>query len=160
MRFRHLDHRPDAPVAELGAAGLDALLERGDLEAWRDLARAVAADPWGPAADTVLRICEAHAMYGTTALWRAWIARRRGAQSEKGETLAQARARVGLTQSEMARLLGISQSDVSKLERRGDLRLSTLLRYARALGARLEITLQAEGDAAPRPLELPGVGEQ
>ena len=157
MRFRHLDYAPEAPATELGPAAIDDLLERGDLTAWAGLARAVAANPSGPTAETVLRLCDAHPMYGTSALWRAWIARRRGAASTRGESLAEARARARLTQTEMARRLGISQSDVSKLERRGDLRLSTLARYARALGARLQIELRFDGDAAPRPLTLAGL---
>jgi len=155
MRFRHLDYEPDTAVTMLGPAALDALLERGDLEAWTPLLRAIARDPWGMTADTILRLCDAHPMYGTSALWRHWIERRRDAAGEAGETLAQARARAGLTQHQVAARLGISQSDVSKLERRADVRVSTLRAYARAIGARLTVTLQLPDDDAPRPLVLP-----
>lgn len=156
MWFRHLDYAPDTPVSELGPAAIDDLLERGDLEAWAPLLRAVARDPWSATAESVLRLCDAHPMYGTSALWRAWIARRRSRSDAYGESLAQARARAGLTQSQVAERLGVSQSDVSKLERRADVRLSTLYAYARAIGARLHIGLQGPDDPAPRPLVLAG----
>lgn len=155
MRFRHLDYSPDADVTELGPAALDDLLERGDLEAWIPLLREVARDPWGETAETVLRLCEAHPMYGTSTLWRIWIERRRSPSGADGDTLAEARSRAGLTQREVGERMGISQSDVSKLERRSDVRLSTLRAYARALGARLHVGLQRPGEAAPRPLVLP-----
>lgn len=77
MRHRHLDYPPAAGIAELGAAALDDLLDRGDLTDWAPLARAVAADPHGPLADKVLHLCAAHPMYGTSVLWRLWIAQLR-----------------------------------------------------------------------------------
>jgi DNA-binding XRE family transcriptional regulator len=154
MRFRHLDYANDTPVTELGPAAIDDLLERGDLEAWASLLRAIAADPWGPTADTVLRLCDAHPAYGTSVLWRAWIEQRRGRSGREVTTLAEARRRAGLTQTQVAERLGITQSDVSKLERRRDIRLSTLRGYARAIGARLEVGLQGSTDDDVRPLVL------
>jgi len=154
VRFRHLDYGPGTPVHELGPAAVDALLERGDLGDWAPLLRTVARDPWGPTAQTVLRLCEAHPMYGTTELWQAWIARRRSEEGQAGESLADARRRAGLTQLEVSRRMGISQSDVSKLERRGDARVSTLRAYARALGGRLRLAILLPGDGEPPPLRL------
>jgi DNA-binding XRE family transcriptional regulator len=107
----------------------------------------------------VLRLCVAHPLYGTSALWRNWIERRRGAQSEEWGQLADARARAGLTQSQVARRLGMSQADVSKLERRSDTRLSTLHAYARALGATLRVTLHWPGTNESTPFAL-GVRQQ
>lgn len=46
----------------------------------------------------------------------------------------------GLTQQEIATILGSTQASVSRLERRDDLHLSTLRRYVSALGGELEIT--------------------
>jgi DNA-binding XRE family transcriptional regulator len=46
----------------------------------------------------------------------------------------------GLTQEEIAHVLGTTQASVSRLERRDDLHLSTLRRYVAALGGELEIT--------------------
>lgn len=155
MRFRHLDYSPDTAVSELGPAAIDALLERGELESWAPLLRVVARDPWGPTGALVLRLCEAHPMYGTSALWRGWIERRRRGSEAAGTTLAEARVRAGLTQSQVAARLGTAQSDVSKLERRGDVQLSTLRAYARAIGALLQVGIQGPDDDAPRPLVLP-----
>lgn len=155
MWFRHLDYPPDTAVTELGPAAVDALLERGDLESWTPLLRAIARDPWGATADTVLRLCDAHPMYGTSALWRTWIERRRQSGGPAGATLAETRARAGLTQTQVAERMGVSQSDVSKLERRADVLLSTLRAYARAVGARLHVGLQGPDDEAPTPLVIP-----
>jgi transcriptional regulator with XRE-family HTH domain len=45
-----------------------------------------------------------------------------------------------LTQAEVAAALATYQAEVSRIERCGDVRLSTLRRYARALGARCEVS--------------------
>jgi transcriptional regulator with XRE-family HTH domain len=46
---------------------------------------------------------------------------------------------MGRSQAEVADAIGTDQGEVSRIERRGDLRLSTLRRYAEAVGARLEV---------------------
>jgi len=43
------------------------------------------------------------------------------------------------TQEEIAKAAGMDQSEISRVEQRADLRLSTLRRYAKALDAELEI---------------------
>jgi len=149
MTFRHLDYPEDTLVRDLGAAAIADLLERGDLDAWRPLAAEIRADPFGELADTVLRLCEAQPMYGTSALWRAWIEGLRGEPSD-GASLAELRRRRGLTQQEVGRRMGISQSDVSKLERRRDLRVSTLRGFVAATGGRLEIRAVHETDTTLR----------
>lgn len=154
MEFRHLDYPSETPVTGLGPAAIEALLDRGDLDAWTPLAQAIALDPWGATAETVLRLCEAHPMYGTSVLWRTWIERRRGRPEPGQTTLAEARRRAGLTQAEVAERLGLGQSDVSKLERRSDVLLSTLRAYALAIGARLNLGLEGPDDDRPRRLVL------
>jgi len=57
----------------------------------------------------------------------------------KQATLAQVRQAVGLTQTQLAAELGIAQGDVSKIERRDNLRLSTLARFIEATGGHLRI---------------------
>lgn len=55
--------------------------------------------------------------------------------------LAAMRRTVGVTQVEMAARLGMTQSGVSQLERRGDVLLSTLAAYLAALGADVAFTV-------------------
>ena len=54
-------------------------------------------------------------------------------------TLAQVRQAVGLTQAQLAEELGLAQGDVSKIERRENLRLTTLARFIEATGGQLRI---------------------
>lgn len=154
MRYRNLDYPESAAVGELGPAALDDILERGGLEQWSSLGAAVLAEPAGSLADTVLRLCEAHEMYGTSAVWIAWIARLRGGGSQSELlSLAELRRARGLTQEQIAQRLSISQSDVSKLERRGNLRLETLRAYVGAMGGRIELTARFN-DASRQGLVL------
>lgn len=55
------------------------------------------------------------------------------------------REAVGLTQEELARRVEITQSQLSKLGRREDHRISTLRRYIEALGGTLEICAVVNG---------------
>lgn len=156
MSFRHLDYPSDTPVEALGAAAIDDLLDRGDLEDWAPLARHVLRDPWGDLAETVIRLCGAHPMYGTSSLWLDWIARLRArpASSETG-TLSELRAQARLTQEQIAQRMGIAQSDVSKLERRADMKLSTLRAFVDALGGVLDITVRLPEIEEPVRFRMP-----
>ena len=58
----------------------------------------------------------------------------------KRATLAEVRRAIGLTQTQMAEMLGMTQGDVSKLERRENLHLTTLCRFIEATGGRLRIS--------------------
>src|SRR5260370_40256416 len=53
--------------------------------------------------------------------------------------LRELRKLVGVTQTQLAERLKTSQGEVSQAERREDYRLSTLRRYAAALGGKIEI---------------------
>ncbi len=44
-----------------------------------------------------------------------------------------------VSQEELAKILGVKQANVSKIERREDMRLSTLVTYMRAMGGDIEI---------------------
>jgi len=157
VRHRHLDYPADSTVAARGPAALDDLLDRGDLADWAPLARAVANDPHGALAETVLRVVGAHPMYGTAPLWRAWIVRARRRDADQGSwapgrepaaTLVALRRRRDLTQRDIARRIGTGQSDVSKLERRPDPRLSTLRAYVAATGGELRLIAAYPGGEA------------
>ena len=160
MTHRHLDMPPDVPVERLPLVAIADTLERGDLQDWQPLARAIRRDPWGDLADAVTRLIDAYPQYGTSPLWRAWIDRCRARGPDPiaapPVTLAALRRGLGLTQAQVARRLRMTQSDVSKLERRENARLSTLQAYARALGGRLLVTFddgetKREVQLAPRP---------
>lgn len=55
-------------------------------------------------------------------------------------SLADLRRELGVTQVEMAKAAEMTQSELSKLERRDDHLVSTLRRAVRALGGELEVT--------------------
>lgn len=56
---------------------------------------------------------------------------------------------VGKTQEDVAAVIEMSQSEVSRLERRQDFRVSTLRRFVKALGGELEV-FAAFGDKRVR----------
>ena len=61
------------------------------------------------------------------------------------DELAERRQRLGLSQTQVAARMGTSQSAVARLESGdADVRLSTLERYAAALGHQLHVTLKKE----------------
>ena len=153
MRHRHLELRPGITAEDLPSAAIVDILERGDLADWKPIAEAIAWDPQGKTAEKVMRLIDVYPMYGTSALWRAWCdrcrARAEGAlRPPLAEDLPMLRRGVGLTQAELARRVGISQSDLSKLERRRDVRLSTLRAYLAALGGRLRLVFERDGKKA------------
>lgn len=54
-------------------------------------------------------------------------------------SLHELREAVGATQTEVARGLGVSQPYIAKIEKRGDMSLTTLASYLAVLGGRLEV---------------------
>ena len=153
---RHLEVPEGTPPEAQPLARIVDLLQRGDLDDWRPIARAIRGDPAGPFGERVLRLLAAYPTYGTSPLWRAWIDRCRSRLELDALPvvggLAALRRRHGLTQVELAGRMGISQSDLSKLERRRDFRLSTLRAYAEALEGRISIVFQS--NAGGPPLDL------
>lgn len=71
-------------------------------------------------------------------------------------TLQDLRKAHALTQERMAELLGINQENVSRLEKRTDLLLSTLSSYVAAMGGRLQIVAEFPGRP---PVVLSGLGD-
>lgn len=65
--------------------------------------------------------------------------RREAAEELAAMTLRQLREEVGKTQMEMAELTALTQSALSRIERREDNNLETLRRYVQALGGELEL---------------------
>ena len=71
-------------------------------------------------------------------------------------TLQDLRKARALTQERMAELLGINQENVSRLEKRTDLLLSTLSSYVSAMGGRLRIVAEFPGRP---PVVLSGLSD-
>ena len=64
------------------------------------------------------------------------------------------RKALGLSQTDVAEDLGISQSAVSQLEHAGDLKLATLRRYLAGLGAQLHLVAVFDEDGDERRIEF------
>lgn len=70
-----------------------------------------------------------------------------------GKLLGTARRALHLSQAELARRLGVSQVNVSRIEAGGDMRVSTLIDIARALGFELMIVPKAAAPAVRSVLD-------
>lgn len=55
--------------------------------------------------------------------------------------LAELRKAAGLTQTELAGVLGVSQANLSKLEHQSDIQVGTLRRLVEAIGGHLELVV-------------------
>jgi len=71
------------------------------------------------------------------------------------KSLQDLRKDLGLTQNDIALKQGVKQVNVSNLEKRGDMHLSTLKKYVEALGCELEITIKLPNDHTVRIENLP-----
>ena len=76
-------------------------------------------------------------------------------------TLAELRKAFDVSQEELAKVLDVKQSNVSKIERREDMRLSTLVGYVRAMGGDVEIIAHFPGRAGgkDKSIKLKPFGE-
>ena len=70
---------------------------------------------------------------------RAKVADQRRALESEAATLEQLRVALGVSQEELAHLLDVQQPAISKLERRSDMRVSTLRDLVEALGGELKL---------------------
>ena len=70
---------------------------------------------------------------------RASIKRRTQALIAEELSLRELRKALALTQTDVAESLGKGQDEISRIEQRGDLLLSTLQAYVRSLGGELEL---------------------
>lgn len=73
---------------------------------------------------------------------RAMVAARGAELIEEELTLRDLRHAQHLTQERMAALMGVEQENVSRLERRADLLLSTLSSYVAAMGGKLRLVAE------------------
>jgi len=74
---------------------------------------------------------------------------RRGPRKDLRIGLATLRGAQELTQAEVADRAHIDQGEVSRLEARGDCLVSTLERYAKAIGGTLKLVVEIDGRSYP-----------
>lgn len=68
------------------------------------------------------------------------------------EDLKALREAAGVTQEELAARVAVDQSQISRLERQGDARVSLLKRYVEALGGELQIVATLHGKVVRLPV--------
>ncbi len=90
---------------------------------------------------------------------RARIEKRGQELINEHETLEDIRKSLGLTQDDLASELNINQQNVSKLEKRSDLKLSTLRGYIESMGGELDI-IASFPDRQPVSLNRIGQGQE
>jgi Helix-turn-helix. len=71
-------------------------------------------------------------------------------------TLQSLRKQLQITQEDLARRLDVRQGNISKVESRGDMLISTLRSYLEAMGGRLELVVHLPGRA---PVSIDGIAE-
>ena len=74
----------------------------------------------------------------------------------RAHTLSALRKARGLTQMQLSEELGMSQGEISRLERRENLHLATLARFIEATGGELRLTVVYEDDEVVLSLGQPG----
>jgi hypothetical protein len=144
VKHRHIEAQSDVAAEALSSAEIVDLLHRGDLSDWRPLLTAISRAPEGVLANRVLELVDLFPTYGTSGLLRPWIDQRRVAARSlearaPAASLRLLRQRRGLTQVQLAEQMHMTQPDLSKLERRRDVRLPALAAYIAALGGRLDL---------------------
>lgn len=146
--FRHLDYGPQATVADVGRAGLQALLDGGDVAGWRPVLAAIERDPWGAVASRVDDLLGHLESYGTSRALASWLRRCRAGVTAEPRSLAEVREAGGFTQRELAERMGVSQAQVARIETSRNPTLRSLRRYLGALDQHLQV-LVATGTEGP-----------
>jgi DNA-binding XRE family transcriptional regulator len=85
---------------------------------------------------------------------RRKIAKRAAELRDEYMTLQQLRRARKLTQVKMAKSLGVAQNQISAIEKRTDMHISTLRRTVEAMGGKLEIVAQFPDRA---PVHIAGI---
>jgi DNA-binding XRE family transcriptional regulator len=87
---------------------------------------------------------------------RKKIAKRTAALIAEEMTMRELRKARAITQSELAKTLGVKQEQVSRIERRTDMHISTLRRTVEAMGGELTLTAKFPDGA---PVKLSGLSD-
>ena len=89
---------------------------------------------------------------------RARIEANADAKHKQYLALKELRRARNMTQVQLAEVLGIQQASVAKMEKGGDVMLSTLRRFIEAMGGKLEIVATMPGSERPAT-EGPEIGK-
>jgi DNA-binding transcriptional regulator YiaG len=121
MRFRNLDFNPTAPLDQWPAEAIETVIDRGSLSDWRQLAEAIRANPWGPAARTAETVAGWDEHYGVDALMIGVIRHAREnvtleGRAEYATQIRTWRTQTGMTLRQFARAAGTSASRLSDYE--------------------------------------------
>jgi transcriptional regulator with XRE-family HTH domain len=71
-------------------------------------------------------------------------------------TLQELRKTRAITQADLAKKLGVAQKQISELENRTDMHISTVRRQVEAMGGELKLVAKFPG--RKKPITLPGIG--
>ena len=118
LKFRNLDLSPDQPVTDWPAEAVLTAMERGSLEDWRRLARAVQQEPWGRTARQIEQALAFSRPYGVAPAMERVIEEARRAKTEcerraVAERVRELIAASGLDRAEFAERIGTSPSRLS-----------------------------------------------
>jgi len=152
--LRHLDYGVGATIEDVGPAGLQALLDDGDVVHWSPILAAIQRDPFGVVAGRVERVLPHLDSCGTAAALEGWLRRCRDGFPTAVGGLAELRGSRGVTQRRMAARMGVSQPQVARIEAARNPTLETLSRYLAVLGFR-PVALLAEGAEGIIAVRLP-----
>lgn len=151
VRFRNVDADPSDPVETWPYEGLVAAIERGTLNDWVRITKAIDRDPWGPTTQRVEEYLTYESPWGVGPLLQRAITRARAqaTEREKREVAKQVSRlieRSGLSMAEFAGRIGTSRSRLSTY-RSGSVTPSAALlhRMQRLVDRRREQGQQPEG---------------
>lgn len=114
LAFRNIDVCPSEPVAQWGVEGILAAIDRGHLEHWRRIARAVRADPHGQVASDLTAALRVASSTGTAAALRRVLDAARRTEPERiARRVRDAIHRSGMSAGAFAGQVGTSASRLS-----------------------------------------------
>jgi DNA-binding transcriptional regulator YiaG len=121
LQFRNLDFDEAQPLDSWPAEAIEILIDRGSLSDWRQLAKEIRRNPWGPAARTTETIATWGEHYGLDTLLRNVIDRAREDVTRRGRAeyatqIRSWRIHTGMTLRQFASAAGTSASRLSAYE--------------------------------------------
>ncbi len=119
--FRNIEVDTTLPVDDWPFEAILTIIERGRIDDWRILARAIWEHPWGATTRAVQTIIDWNENYGADALFRTTIERARHAfrdrhRARDGQRLRDLRCRAGLSLRELSERAGITAALLSNYE--------------------------------------------